>query len=330
MRRTMMAATLLCCAISTTAQAQIKTLEIYVGTSVGAGYDTYARLLSRTISQYLPGSPTVVVKNMAGAGGMTLATWLSRVAAKDGSAIGTFGRGIAFERLLNPAKAFPDGREFNWIGSLNDEVSVCVAMSSSNIVKFEDLQTQPLTVGASGAGGDTFIFPTVLNGVLGTQLKIINGYPGGNEISLAMERGEVSGRCGWSWSSLQALHGDMISSGRMRVLVQLGLTKHPDIPDVPLAQDFATTDDQRSALELIFARQAMAWPYAAPPGTPKVRVDELRQAFSKAASDPELLAAAQKSGLEVRPVSGADVERVVDKAYQTPAPLVKLASELLQ
>ncbi|MDF2118230.1 tripartite tricarboxylate transporter substrate-binding protein [Roseiarcaceae bacterium H3SJ34-1] len=330
MRRTIMLATLLCCAISPTAHAQIKTLEIYVGTSVGAGYDTYARLLSRSIGQHRPGSPAVVVKNMAGAGGMTLATWLDRVAAKDGSVIGTFGRGIAFERLLNPAKTFPDGRSFNWIGSMNDEVSVCVAMSSSNIKTFEDLQRQPLTVGASGAGGDTFIFPTVLNGVLGTQLKIINGYPGGNEISLAMERGEVAGRCGWSWSSLQALHGDLVSNGKMRVLVQLGLTKHPDLPNVPLAQDFAKTEDQRSALELIFARQAMAWPYAAPPGTPKARVDELRKAFASATADPELLAAAQKSGLEVRPVSGANVEKIVDKAYRTPAPLVKLASELLQ
>jgi len=147
---------------------------------------------------------------------------------------------------------------------------------------------------------------------------------------MAMERGEVAGRCGWSWSSLQALHADMISNGKMRVLVQLGLTKHPDLPNVPLAQDFAKTDDQRSALELIFARQAMAWPFAAPAGVPKARVDELRKAFSSATADPELLAAAQKSGLELRPVSGADVEKIVDKAYRTPAPLVKLASELLQ
>ncbi len=306
-----------------------KTLEIYAGSSAGAGYDLYARLLSRNIGKHLPGSPTVVVKNLAGAGGVRLANWLYSVAPRDGLAIGTFGRGVAFDGLLNPKAVTFDGRKFGWIGSVNDEVSVCAAWSSSGVTKFEDLLTRELTVGSTGAGGDTFIFSNILNGVLGAKLKIVSGYPGGNEISLALERGEVQGRCGWSWSSLNATHAKWVASGQVRVLAQLGLSKHPDLPNVPLALEFARTPEQSDSLRLVFARQAMAWPFAAPPETPKARIQDLRKAFLAAMKDPALLSDAKNGGFEIRPVTGEEIEQILADAYAVPEAIVRRTAEQL-
>jgi tripartite-type tricarboxylate transporter receptor subunit TctC len=336
MLRTVLASTMAFAALSS-AQAQSsdafyagKNLEIYAGSSAGAGYDLYARLLSRHIGKHLPGTPTIVVKNLAGAGGLRLANWLYSVAPRDGSVIGTFGRGVAFESLLNPKSDSFDGRKFGWIGSVNDEVSVCVAWNSSGVDKFEDVFAKELTVGSTGAGGDTFIFSTLLNGVLGAKLKIVSGYPGGNEISLAMERGEVQGRCGWSWSSLSATHAKWVEGGQVRVLAQLGLAKHPDLPNVPLALEFAKSDEQRDSLRLVFARQAMAWPFAAPPGTPAARVQDLRKAFMAALQDPALLADAGKGGFEVRPVSGEDIDTMLGQAFQIPEAVVKRTAGMLK
>lgn len=308
-----------------------KTFEIYVGSSVGAGYDLYARLLSRHIGRHLPGQPAVVVKNMEGAGGLRLANWLYAAAPADGNVIGTFGRGIAFEGLLNPAKVNFDGRRFGWIGSMNDEVSVCVALGTSGVARFEDILAKELTVGATGAGGDTFVFSHLLNAVLGAKLKIVNGYPGGNEISLALERGEVQGRCGWSWSSLKATSSKWVESGKITVIAQYGLSRHPDLPQVPLVVDFAKNQEQSDILRLVFARQTMAWPYAVPPGTPPARVQELRRAFDAATSDPALLAEAAKSGsFEIRPVPGAKIEAILAQAYDLPEKVITTTAELLK
>ncbi|HWG06407.1 MAG TPA: tripartite tricarboxylate transporter substrate-binding protein [Beijerinckiaceae bacterium] len=316
-----------------TADAQgntAKGLDIYVGSSPGAGYDLYARLLSRYMDKYLPGKPTIRVINMDGAGGLTLANWLYSVAPHDGQILGTFGRGVAFENLLEPQHATFDGRKFGWVGSMNDEVSVCVAWNTSGITKFEDLQTKELTVGATGAGGDTYVLANLLNSVLGTKLKIVNGYPGGNEISLALERGEVQGRCGWSWSSLKATHMDWIKSGKMRVIVQLGLNKHPDLPDVPSALDFVKTPEQRDILKLVFARETMAWPFATPPGVPPARLAEFRKAFVAATKDPDLLSEAEKSQFEIRPVTGEQIDKILADAYNIPAATISRTAELLK
>ena len=332
----------LCCVASTLATATPsyaqasrdfyagKTLEIYAGSSVGAGYDLYARLLSRHIGKYLPGTPNVVVRNMDGAGGLRLANWLYSVAPHDGLAIGTFGRGVAFENLFNPVNAPFDGRKFGWIGSINDEVSVCVSWKSSGVAKFEDLLTHDLTVGATGAGGDSYIFSVLLNSVLGTRLKIVNGYPGGNEISLALERGEVQGRCSWSWSSMKATHGKWIESGQIHVLTQFGLRKHPDLPDVPLAVDLAKTSEQGDTLRLVFARQSMAWPFALPPNTPPARIAELRKAFVAAMTDPALLNEAQAAGYEIRPVTGEEIDRILGETYAIPAAVISHTAALMK
>ena len=307
-----------------------KTLEIYAGTSAGAGYDLYARLLARHMGKHLPGAPQIVVKNMTGAGGVRLANWLASAAPADGTAIGTFSRGVAFDQLLKPKSVTVDGRRLNWIGSISDEVSVCVAWHTSGVSTFDDVFARELTVGATGASGDTYIFAAVLNGVLNTKLKIVSGYPGGNEISLALERGEVQGRCGWSWSSLKAVQGKWVQDGQMKVLAQIALDKHPDLPNVPLALDYAKSPEQRDALSLVFARQAMAWPYAAPPATPPERLRELRAAFDAALTDPALLAEANKSNFEVRPVGGAQIEALLKRTYAVAPEVVARAAASLK
>jgi tripartite-type tricarboxylate transporter receptor subunit TctC len=307
-----------------------RNVELYIGYSVGGGYDLYARVLARHIGRHIPGNPTVVVKNMEGAGSLRLANWLYVVAPKDGSVFATIGRGTGFDPVLGQKAALFDGTKFTWIGSGNHEVSVCVSYGSGNpITKFDDLLTKEMTVGGTGPSADTDQFPKVVNGVLGTHMKVISGYPGGNDVVLAMERGELQGRCGWSWSSVKATHGAWITEKKLNVLVQLSLQKHPDLPDVPLVTDLAKTDEQRQILRLIFARQVMGRPYLAPPGIPAERAAVLRKAFMDTMTDPEFLADADKAQLEVNPVSGEEVQKLVAEVYRTPAAVANKAAQIL-
>src|SRR6516162_9446537 len=254
-----------------------RAIDLYIGYSVGGAYDLYARVIGRHLGAHIAGNPTLVPKNLEGAGSLRLANYLYRVAPRDGSAIGTIGRGIAFDPLLiGQGDAF-DAQKFNWIGSANNEVSVCVAMRQSGITKFEDLLVKDLTVGGTGTSADTDQFPRVLNSALDTHFKIVEGYPGGNDVVLAMERGEVQGRCGWSWSSVKSTHAAMIAENKLHVLLQLSLHKHPELPGVPLVVDLARTDEERQILTLIFARQVMGRPFLAPPGIPADRAVALRQ-----------------------------------------------------
>src|SRR5262244_773547 len=215
-------------------------------------------------------------------------------------------------------------------GSANNEVSVCVAWKTSGITGFEDTLSRELIVGGTGQAADTDQFPRILNGVLGTKFRIVTGYPGGNDVTLAMERGEVKGRCGWSWSSVLSTHKRWIEDKSITVLVQLSLNKHPDLPDVPLVMDFAKTEAQQQMFKLIFARQVMGRPYLAPPDVPKDRAEALRKAFMDTMTDNEFLADAEKSQLEINPVDGAEVERLVNELYQTPKPLADKAAQFIR
>jgi tripartite-type tricarboxylate transporter receptor subunit TctC len=306
-----------------------KTVQMMIGYSVGGGYDVYGRLIAKYMGNHIPGKPTVVPQNMTGAGSLKLANYLYNVAPKDGSVIGAIGRGIAFDPLLGIKGAKFDALKFTWLGSANDEVSVCVAWKTSGIHNFGDLHTKPMTVGASGGGADTDVFPKVLNSVLDTKMKVISGYPGGNDINLAMERGEVQGRCGWSWSSVVSTHSDWFQNKDMTVLVQLALEKSPDLPNVPLITDLAKTPKQKQTLRLIFARQVMGRPYLAPPGLPKDRATALQKAFMDTMKDPDFLAAAKKADLEINPVSGDKIQALLEESHSAPKDVVARAAELL-
>ncbi len=306
-----------------------KTVDLFIGYSSGGGYDVYARSLARYIGRHIPGNPTVVPKNMPGAGSLVLANWLYNVGPKDGTVFGMIGRGTGFDPLLGSKKAQFDAAKFNWIGSMNDEVSVCVAWHTTGIRTLDEAKEKELTVGGTGQAADTDQFPKVLNATIGTKFKIVSGYPGGNDVDLAMERGEVGGRCGWSWSSVIATHKHWIDGKKINVMVQLSLKRHADLPNVPLIMDFAKNEEERQVFKLVFARQPMGRPFLAPPGIPADRVAALRKAFMDTLTDKQYLAEADKMKLEINPVSGEAVQKIVDEVHRTPQAVAKRVAEMI-
>lgn len=307
-----------------------KQISLFIGYSAGGGYDTYARVLARHIGRHVPGNPTVVPQNMPGAGSLTLANYLYNIAPKDGTALGTIGRGIAMEPLLGGTGTRFEATRFTWIGSLNSEVSLCVSWHTSPIESVADLRDRELIVGGTGSGSDTYIFPLALRNLLGLEIRLISGYPGGNDVLLAMERGEVDGRCGWSYGSLLSTRPDWLPEEKINVLLQMALEKHPDLPDVPLVTDLARSDDERMAMELIFARQVMGRPYLAPPEIPAARADALRRAFDATVRDPQFLADAARIDLELNPVDGERIEALVERIYNASPAAVSLATDAIR
>jgi tripartite-type tricarboxylate transporter receptor subunit TctC len=294
-----------------------KTLTLIVGYSVGGGYDTYARVLARHMTKHIPGNPAIIVQNMPGAGSLRAANYLFSVAPKDGTVFGMFGRGLAMEPLIGTSATQYDSRKFSWLGSATNEVSVCAIWHTSPVKNWSDMLSKPFAVGGEGSGSDPDIFAAMLRNAFGAKLKTVSGYPGSNEVALAMERGEVDGRCGWSWSSMKATRADWISGKKVNVVVQLSLTKSPELPDVPLVTEFATTERQQQILKLILSRQVMGRPFTAPPGIPEDRKTVLRAAFDATMADAEFRADITARGLEVNPVSGADVDKLMEELYQT-------------
>jgi tripartite-type tricarboxylate transporter receptor subunit TctC len=307
-----------------------KTIDLYIAYSVGGGYDLYARLLARHLGKHIPGNPLVVPKNMEGAGGLRLANWLYQAAPRDGTVLGATSRNVAFEPLLGNKGAQYDPGKFAWIGSANDEVSVCAAWHASGVVRFEDLLTKELTVGSTGSADDTDQYPRLVNNALGTKFRIITGYPGGNEVSFAMEREEVGGRCGWSWSSVKSTRMSWVTEKKMHLLMQFSLAKHPDLPDVPLVMELAQNDEQRAMFKLIFARQVMGRPYQAPPGIPADRLVALQQAFMDTMADKDFLAEADKAQFEITPVAGEAIEKLVGEILKTPPEIAAKAGSLIK
>jgi tripartite-type tricarboxylate transporter receptor subunit TctC len=306
-------------------------LQLLIGFPVANAYDTYGRAVARHLGKHIPGHPTVVPVNRPGAGSLTVANSLYNAAPKDGSTIAHFNRSIPLEPLMGNSAAKFDGRKFTWLGSVGNEVSVCVGWHTAAVKTWSDFLTKEFVAGAAGLGADTGVFPTVLKNLFGAKIKIITGYPGGAEMSIAMERGEIDGRCGWSWSGVKSSKPEWISGKQINVLVQLGLQKSAELPDVPLIMDQATTDDQRQLLRLVFSRQEFAWPFAAPPDIPADRAQALRNAFAATLKDPEFLADAKKIQIDVNPISAASVERLIGELYAAPEPaLAKLRTMLAQ
>lgn len=311
-----------------------KVISMYVGFTVGAGYDVHNRLVARYIGKYIPGNPTVVPLNMEGAGSLKLTNWLCNVAPKDGTAIGVIARGIPFEPLLGstpPASIRFDALKFNWLGSTTDEVSVCVAWERAGINKLDDLYRKELIVSGVGIGGDPDVYPMVVSGVLGAKFRLVSGYPGGADLEFAMERGEVDGRCGWSWSSILSTKKEWLDEGKIKVLLQLALKPHPELTarGVPWILDLARNEEERQILRAVVARSALGRPFMLPPGVPLERVAALRAAFNKVVTDPQFLADAKRQRLEITPLTGEGVHQTLSLAYDTPKPILERARAML-
>ncbi len=309
-------------------------ITIFVGYSAtsGIGYDTYGRVLAQHLGKYVPGSPTITVSNRPGAGSMTLANYISNVAPKDGSEIALIGRGVAMDRLVYGDKSAArfDATKLNWLGSMNNEVSGFYISDTAPVKNLQEvLAGKGLNVGSAGAASDLTAFALVMNSILGARLKIIDGYPGTTEILLALERGEVDGLVGYSWGAARTGSASLLKSGKLNVVLQLALKKHPELDHVPLIMDLVKAEDERQVLELIFARQTMGRPFVAPPGTPPETVEMLRSAFTSAMKDPELIATAKKMSLEIDYTSGEDVQALVERLHRFSPNVIKRTQEII-
>lgn len=303
-----------------------KTINLYVGSEPGGGYDVYGRALARHLPDFLPGRPTVVVKNMPGASGLRLAGYMYNVAQKDGSEIAGIHNTVVVDQLLGSKVQF-DARQFNWLGSANQLTSTCVSHVNSGIKSLEDAKQKELLVGSTGsASSSTQMVAAFMNSLTGTKFKIIRGYPSTSSVFLAMERGEVGGLCGIGWDSLQTQVLDEIKSGKVIILVQTGMEKASDLPNVPLVLDHARTPEDRIVLEFLVARQYMGRPFVAPPGVPADRVELLRTAFMSIMNDPSFHETAKKMQVPLAPISGTLVQAHVEKLFAMPKTIVDRAN----
>lgn len=301
-------------------------ITIAIGSGTGGGYDAYGRLAGRHLGKYLPGNPAMVPKNMPGAGGVVSANWVYNVAPKDGTAIGIFQAGTAFEPLFGNTQAKFDAQKFNWLASLNSLANIGIFWHESPVRTVDDLFKGEVLVGSSGGGNaSTQVFPILLNNLIGTKFKVIAGYTGTGETNIAMERGEVYGIVGTEWSSLKANKSDWIRDKKVRVVIQIGLQSHPELKQVPSVVELIKDPESRHVMELLLARQTYGRAFAAPPGVPADVTAAFRKAFAAMAKDDGFLADAQKIRAEINYATGDEILALLEKTYGAPKPLVARA-----
>ncbi|MDB5571242.1 MAG: hypothetical protein JWN93_2425 [Hyphomicrobiales bacterium] len=309
-------------------------VNFLVGSAPGGGYGIYASALSRHIGKHLPGKPNIVARNLDGAGSLTAANLLYNKLPKDGSTFGALFMGAIMEPLIGDASAtLFDPRKFIYIGSANRETSICVAWHTSGVETFEDMFSKELIVGTSGVTSSIRQYPTVLNNVMGTKFKMITGYPGSREAALAMERGETSGICGIQWTSFISNYQPWLEQKKVRIIAQISSPDGDPLLNrmgVPTIFNYVKTEADRKTLGVIFNQLEFGRPYVLPPGTPPQRVEAYRKAFDETMKDPEFLAEAEKLKLGVDPVSGADVQKLVESIYATPEAEVARARAALK
>jgi tripartite-type tricarboxylate transporter receptor subunit TctC len=293
-----------------------RNISLVIGYSAGGGYDAYARLLARYFGKHIAGEPTIVPQQMTGAGSLRAANYLYSVAAKDGSVFGTFSRSMGISPLIDKAEF--DSRKFTWLGSVTDDNTICVTGKGSPIKTWDDFLKLPSKFGGEGAGADPDIWVLLYKNIFGAKARLVSGYPGTNDIVLAMERGEVDGLCGMSWSTIKSRHPEWLAQHAANIIVQAALKKEPEIAAVPLATDLATDPQQLQIIKVLLASEAMARPFAAPPGIPEDRKLALIGAFDATMKDADFLAEAQKLDFDVRPVNAATIGALLAEAYATP------------
>ena len=306
-----------------------KRMVMYIGYSAGGGYDRYARTLGRHMGRYIPGKPRFTAKNYTGAGSMRLANSLYNTFKQDGTNIGTLGRTVPLEHLTGNPKAKFNANKFHWLGSTNQETSTCAFWHTSPIKTVDDLFNKNPIVGGTGVGAGTDTQAMMLNNLMGTKLRLISGYPGGVDINLAMERGEVHGRCAWSWSSVLATRKKWVEDKKVVFPIQIALKPHKDLMNVPLVTSFITKKKDRQALELILSALTMGRPFAVGPKVPADRVAVLRAAFDATMKDKKFLAESKKGRLPINPVSGKEVQKLLAGLYALPPDVIKHAGDAI-
>jgi len=309
-----------------------KTVNLFVGSDVGGGYDITARTVARHLGRHIPGEPTVVVQNRPGAGSIVASNYVYEIAPKDGTVIGAVQRPIPFQILFGDTGVRFDVRKMQWIGSTTSEPGVVVAWHTAPHKTFGDVFTTEFIVGGTGPTTDPELLPRAMNSVLGTKFKVVGGYKGQAQMVLAMQREEVQGSGNWSFSDIEKGYPDWITDKKVRFLLQLSLTKstHPALQDVPLIMDVGRNSEQRSIFQVLMGMKAMGRPFFIAPGVPKDRADAIRTAFMKTMRDPEFLAEASKTLGRVDPMAGPEMQKIIDGVYALPPDVIGKAREAVK
>jgi tripartite-type tricarboxylate transporter receptor subunit TctC len=327
---------LIAVALAATARAETteqffsgRQVSLVVGFNPGGGYDLYARVVARHIGRFIPGNPTVVVRNMGGAGSLIAANHMAVRAATDGTEIGMIEGSIAIDPIIGAMQTKFDSRKFYWLGSSNSETGVCFIRSDARQKTFADVFDHDLLTGT--AGGSTVTYPTAMNAVLGARFKLVSGYKGSNGATLAFERNEVSALCGNILTPIRTSRPEWLGPGGIaRILVQMATVKHPELPDVPFLLDFAKTEEDRQLLHLIVSsRTLLGRSFFLPAGVPRVRAAALRNAFAQTMKDHEFLADAAKLQMDVQPLGGAEINEYFENIDKTPQHIRERAAPIL-
>jgi tripartite-type tricarboxylate transporter receptor subunit TctC len=306
-----------------------KTVTVIVSSSAAGGYDTVARAVARHLGKHLPGNPTVIVRNMAGAGGITATNFLYNNADKDGTVIGLVQNNTPFEPLFGVKEARYDPVKFNWLGTPSSETALVLLWHAVPVNSVVDLRTREVAVGVSGANSTPAFYARLLNATLGTRMKLINGYPGQNDVLLAMERREVDGHPSAFFSSLRSTRPNWLRDKTAKAIVQYGPEKIAELADVPFAPDLVANADDKLVMQAAFAPLALGRPFLMPPGLPLERVSALRQAFTATMTDPEFLAEGEKIGLGLNaPRSGEELQALMARTYASPPQVIDRLRQL--
>ena len=304
-----------------------RVINLIIGYSPGGGYDLYGRVLAQHMSRHIPGNPRIIPQNMPGAGSLKAALYIFTAAPKDGTAFGTFARATGYSQLFGHANI--DTRRFTWLGSVTQDTTLCISWGPTPIKTWNDVLTREFLVGGEGAEADPDIFAKLYKNVFGAKMRLVTGFGGTSQIALAMQRGEIQGACGISWTTVKAQHPDWIRDKKINMLIQAAREKDPELPDVPMASDFAKTPEQKEMLQIALVGELMARPFAAPPGIPADRKAALIAAFDATMKDPAFLAEAKRLSLDVHPVTAAEVDAMIAGLYAEPKDVIARAAKAM-
>jgi tripartite-type tricarboxylate transporter receptor subunit TctC len=306
-----------------------KSLDLIIPTSSGGDYDLRARLIARHLGRFIPGNPTIVARNMSGGVGMQAANYMAGVANKDGTVLHAIYQNMPILQAIGSPSVRYDVRKFGWIGSTTKSPNLINSWHTSGVTKISDVIDRELVIGSSGAASPAYVYPSALNKLVGTKFKIITGYPGGNDVNLAMEKGEVFGRGSNSLASWESGHPHWIAEKKIHFLVQVGLERSEKLPDVPLLYELATTDADRAVLKFISSDMPISRAIVTTPDVPPERLHALRSAFDAMVNDSEFLAEAAKSKMDISPTTGAEAQRIATDMIEQPAEIISQAKRLL-
>jgi tripartite-type tricarboxylate transporter receptor subunit TctC len=305
-----------------------KQIKLIVGSEAGNDYDNWARFVQRTMPAHIPGNPAIVVENMPGGGTIVAANYLYNIAPKDGTVIATFSRNLPTQAVLGRPNIKYDPRRFNWLGSPEKLNRVCAANTSAKVQRAEDLFTQELLVGGAGAGAVPSFLPVLLNNLMGTKFKLIEGYHSSGGVFYAMERGEVEGIC-ITLGVFLGPRANLLAEGKVRLLFNTEAKRLAAFPDVPTIQEFMKTDEQRQIIAFVNTSLELGRPFTLPPGVPPDRVAALRAAFAATVQGPEFQAEAARMKYDVTYTSGEEQQALIDQLYATPPEMLKKAASFM-